>query len=155
MTSTLRRAGIWTFRIVAVLLILYGLNILLLSQPVRTPGNIQIWFAGDLSQSVSRDLDAAYGRLCVAEKERIPLAFFRETGGADYSVLSQGTVYGGDSEFSFDRLPDDVDDVWTELVVDRSFQGGPIEVWRLSQVRERDWWQLGGDWKICGIEQRE
>lgn len=156
MSTNVRNAGIWIFRIVAVVLILYGLLILAWAQPVRTPGNTQIWFAGELSSSASRDLDAAYERLCQTEKERISFESFYKSGGAEYSVLSQGTVSGGGLEYPQDHeLPDGVEEVWTELIVDRSFQGGAVEVWRLHQTRERDWWELKGDWKICGIEQSD
>jgi hypothetical protein len=142
----------WAVRIVALVLILVGGFFLIWTMPVQSPGNTQIWFAGE----IHRDLDRAYERLCQSEQERISLQSFNDSGGNEYAVLGVGSVQGGDQQYgSFSETPDDVEQVWSELVVDKTFQGGTVEVWRLHLTRGREWWPPTRVWKICGIEQRE
>lgn len=144
--------GRWAVRVVALALILVGGFFLIWTIPVQSPGNTQIWFAGD----IDGDLDRAYARLCPSEKEQISLNSFKESGGDEYAVLGVGTVRGGDQEYgSFSETPGNVEQVWSELIVDKTFQGGTVEVWRLHLIRGREWWPPMRVWRICGIEQRD
>lgn len=140
MSSWLRRVGAWAFRIVVVLLILYGLFILAWSLPGRSPSNTRLHFSRDIRES---ELEDAYEWLCKADQERLSLGEFVQSEGAEYAVVA-------DAGFGAEQYPEGppagVSTAWTEVETSRPSDGEPVDVWRLHQVYE--WF----NWRICGIE---
>lgn len=143
----------WTVRIAALIVIALGAVILYIAAPVNSAGNAGIEFIIDLGDDPD-DLNRAFDRLCVSEQDRIGIERFLETDGAEYTVLADAGAVGAAAQYSDDAetLNAGVRQAWKEYEI--STVNGQ-ETWRLQLVRERDWWEINSDWKICGIAQRE
>ena len=143
----------WTLRILALLVIVLGALILFIASPVNSAGNTGIWFIAEV-EGFRGGPEEAYDRLCSSEKDRVGMEQFLETEGAEYSVLANAGAVGAAAQYPDDAetLNADIRQAWNEYEI--STVNGQ-ETWRLQLVRERDWWEIKGDWKICGLEQRE
>ena len=71
----------WSVRILAFLIILFGIWILLLQAPVNTAGNAASWLIGGLESSALHGPEAAFERLCMAEQTRIGNREFTDANG--------------------------------------------------------------------------
>ena len=142
----------WTVRTAALVVIAVGAFILYIAAPVKSAGNAGIEFVIGLGDDPD-DLNQAFDRLCESEQGRIGMDQFLETDGAEYTVLADAGAVGAAAQYPDDAetLNADVQQAWKEYEI-TTVEGQ--ETWRLQLVRERDWWEIKGDWKICGIEQR-
>jgi hypothetical protein len=142
----------WTIRGIAVLIILYfGLAVGFLI-PVNTAGNVALRFIADLEPLNQADIEMSFATLCESEQERIGVDAFVDTRGAEYSALGNFGVVGAATQYpETDTLQRNITEAWVEFDVTK---GNVIETWRLYMIRERDWWEWKGDWKVCGIEFR-
>lgn len=139
----------WTIRILAIAVILVGAWILWWARPVETAENAGIWFLGDLGGHPQAEPQAAFAMLCSSEKERLSESQFIESDFGDYAALAGGAS-GAASQYSgVETLRGDVRTAWMEYEVQAV---DATETWRLNMIRERDWWEWTGDWKVCGIE---
>lgn len=139
-------------RIAAVVVIAIGALILYMAAPVNSAGNSGIWFIAEI-EGFRGGPQEAYDRLCSREQDRIGRERFLETGGAEYAVLADAGAVGAAAQYSDDAetLEADVEQAWVEYEI-TTVDGQ--QTWRLQLLRERDWWEFKGDWKVCGIEQR-
>ncbi|HJQ75705.1 MAG TPA: hypothetical protein VJ948_00410 [Acidimicrobiia bacterium] len=142
----------WAIRLIAVIVIVAGAWILWSERQVNTAGNAVAWFIGDLEPTAGASAEGAYDRLCEAEQERIAKHEFLRTGGSDYDFLGEFGVSALDSQYpDHETLRSDITAVWWDLEIERERDR---EIVRINMVRERDWWEFQGDWKICGVEFR-
>lgn len=143
----------WTIRILALVIIAIGGAILYMAAPVNSAGNTGIEFIISLGDDPD-DMKQAFEELCSTEQDRIGMEQFLETGGAEYSVLADAGAVGAAAQYPDDTetLSADVQQAWVEYEITTT---DGEQTWRLNLARERDWWEFKGDWKICGLEQRE
>lgn len=143
----------WTVRILALIVIAVGALILYMEAPVKSAGNTGIWFIAQLEGFRGGD-EPDFQQLCSTEQERIGRDQFIETGGAEYSVLANVGAVGAAAQYPDDAetLSSDIQQAWEEYEITTT---DGEQTWRIYLNREREWWQIKGDWKICGIERRE
>lgn len=142
----------WTVRALALVVILIGALILWWAQPVETAGNTGIDFIGEMGNHPQANPEEAYDMLCAAEKDRLDQAQFLASDFGEYSALaSRGAVGAAKQHPPLDTLSRDIETAWVEYEIQ---DGDTVETWRLNLVREREWWDWRGDWKVCGIEFR-
>ena len=143
---------LWTVRILAFIVITLGALILFMAAPVNSAGNTGIWFIAEL-EGFRGGPDEAYERLCSSEQDRVGQEHFFATGGAEYSVLANAGAVGATAQYPDDTetLSSDIQQTWKEYEI--ATTDGEA-TWRLYLIRERNWWEIKGEWKICGIEQR-
>lgn len=142
----------WTVRILAFIVITLGALILFMAAPVNSAGNTGIWFIAEL-EGFRGGPEEAYERLCTSEQDRIGGEQFFASGGAEYAVLANAGAVGATAQYPDDTetLSSDIQQAWKEYEITTA---DGEATWRLYLIRERDWWEIKGEWKICGIEQR-
>lgn len=143
----------WTIRILALVIIAIGGTILYMAAPINSAGNTGIEFIAQV-EGFRGGQEEAYDRLCSTEQDRIGRDQFLESGGAEYAVFAHAGAVGAAAKYPDDTetLSGEVQQAWVEYEITTT---GGDQTWRLNLARERDWWEFKGDWKICGLEQRE
>lgn len=66
-------------------------------------------------------------------------------------MLAGTGANGVDSQYpDGETLEGGISEAWWDFEVHRE----GLEIWRVHLLREREWWEFKGDWKVCGIEFR-
>lgn len=140
----------WVAVVSVIVLAIFGLFMYAI-RPIKTAANTTILLVTDLQVD---EFEAAYQRLCEAERGRLGFDEWVASAGSDYGFLADMSirVLGAAKQYpdgqDLDRA---IDQAWTELDV---FRGEVVETWRLHMVREGEFLVYPGDWKVCGIEFR-